>query len=429
MSTATDSVDFYQLLHVAPGAPLELISASYWRLTVELQRAETSDQQTRLLLYHLSHAYRVLSDARARAAYDNSLPGRPAAVRPTPARRRRRGLLLRFLDRRHGNSPAEEDYYSLLGLHPQASATMVTEAYSIMRDYYLRLLRSGRMPATRLLSLNEAYRVISDPAGRSQYDKRLKKVAPEKTPGEPSPPARLPKEKAKPQPRARTSRKKAVAKSRPAANAVNSRRLPALHLGAKARAGARLSVTLAGLSLAALWRTLKWAARTSGRAALRVAGWARTSLAAMRANRPTRPHAQRRRGAASERERIEELIVSRLTQDQRLARQRNGAGADGLTASFVDEQPGGVQFVVAGPATIGSGEDCDIQLTGVDAHTARLLLRDGQFLLLRLARSGGLVLNGSPIEIAVLRDEDVLECGNYRLRIRLGAPGCRRADQ
>jgi curved DNA-binding protein CbpA len=62
------------------------------------------------------------------------------------------------------------DYYELLRVDPAASATVIHEAYPIIRGFYLRFVRLGEEPPELLDVLEEAYAVTSDPVRRARYE-------------------------------------------------------------------------------------------------------------------------------------------------------------------------------------------------------------------------------------------------------------------
>lgn len=65
-----------------------------------------------------------------------------------------------------------KDYYELLQVHPKASADIIKKAYqTLAKKYHPDLSKLPPEEASRHMSeLNEAYRILSDPAKRSQYD-------------------------------------------------------------------------------------------------------------------------------------------------------------------------------------------------------------------------------------------------------------------
>jgi hypothetical protein len=92
---------------------------------------------------------------------------------------------------------------------------------------------------------------------------------------------------------------------------------------------------------------------------------------------------------------------------------------NGLLARLtVTGGPGlGTAFDVdAVPFTLGEDEGCDIALPGLASEQARLLHRDGQFVLFSLTDEPKTSVHGDTIAWAVLQDGDSFEIGPYRLR-------------
>jgi len=67
-----------------------------------------------------------------------------------------------------------KDYYEVLGVHPQAPARAVEEAYwELAHQYHARRSRAA---AKRLRLLNEAYEVLANPQRRLAYDRMWRQV-------------------------------------------------------------------------------------------------------------------------------------------------------------------------------------------------------------------------------------------------------------
>lgn len=66
-----------------------------------------------------------------------------------------------------------KDYYELLQVHPKASADIIKKAYqTLAKKYHPDLSKLPPKEAGRHMSeLNEAYRILSDPLARIEYDK------------------------------------------------------------------------------------------------------------------------------------------------------------------------------------------------------------------------------------------------------------------
>ena len=66
-----------------------------------------------------------------------------------------------------------KDYYELLQVHPKASADIIKKAYqTLAKKYHPDLSKLPPEEAGRHMSeLNEAYRILSNPLARIEYDK------------------------------------------------------------------------------------------------------------------------------------------------------------------------------------------------------------------------------------------------------------------
>ncbi len=164
----------YELLHVHPAAPQDLITAAYWKLTGLLQASRESDRAAEVALYNLTRAYQMLADHRAREAYDHSLALGPQPLPRIPLRRRSSWLPFA---RRAPEAEADMsiDYYELMRLDHRAHPAVVPEAYSVMRNHYLRLIEQGQARAELVYLLEDANEVLSDPLQRAEYDSRRPK--------------------------------------------------------------------------------------------------------------------------------------------------------------------------------------------------------------------------------------------------------------
>src|SRR5881396_4340090 len=170
----------YQILQVHPAAPLDLITAAYWRLVGQAQ-AGAPDKASEVAVYHLTRSYQVLADAHARAEYDVFL-GLPSDQLPPQIPRRRKSSWVSSLwQAEPGSAPTDDagvDYYEVLRLDLLANPAIIQEAYASMRNCYLRLVELGKATPSLVELLEEAHEVISDPEKRRQYDRARKKARP-----------------------------------------------------------------------------------------------------------------------------------------------------------------------------------------------------------------------------------------------------------
>src|SRR5436309_2203838 len=72
-TTRTRRASIYALLQVHPAAPLELITAVYWRLVGRAGVSSRGDAVAGSRVRRLERAYQVLSDPEKRAAYDSAM--------------------------------------------------------------------------------------------------------------------------------------------------------------------------------------------------------------------------------------------------------------------------------------------------------------------------------------------------------------------
>lgn len=171
---AQASPTHYQLLHVHPGAPLDLLTAAYWRLT-GLVQATRRDKATEVALYHLTRAYQALADHASRESYDreHGLEGHSLPRVPL----RRRSSWMPFSSRRQKEEVEPDitvNYYEVMRLDPAAHPAVVGEAFVVMRNYYLRLAEQGQARPELVYMLEEANEVLSDPSRRAEYDTQRK---------------------------------------------------------------------------------------------------------------------------------------------------------------------------------------------------------------------------------------------------------------
>ena len=66
--------------------------------------------------------------------------------------------------------------------------------------------------------------------------------------------------------------------------------------------------------------------------------------------------------------------------------------------------------------TLGSGADCDIRLDGLEPRHAEIHHDErDEYVLVALGRSGGVRVNGAPVETALLRTATRLDVGGWTL--------------
>src|SRR5687768_4359852 len=82
VSTRSSRASIYSLLQVHPAAPLELITAVYWRLIGRARVSSSGGGAEANRVRQLERAYQVLSDPEKRAAYDSAMNIQAAAALP-----------------------------------------------------------------------------------------------------------------------------------------------------------------------------------------------------------------------------------------------------------------------------------------------------------------------------------------------------------
>ncbi len=173
-------LDPYRTLQLHPLAPRELIVDVYWALIERAKQSPASSSETSDRIRDLNAAYSLLMDEARRRAYDegNGL----AALNPPRIHMKRRRLGLPFLSDLRLVSD-HSDYYQLLRVDTEADAHVVHIAYSFMA-------RKAAGPTSENVFLrgllDDAYRTLSNPHLRAQYDESLqarkKTAAPKQRP-------------------------------------------------------------------------------------------------------------------------------------------------------------------------------------------------------------------------------------------------------
>ena len=468
----------YQILQVHPAAPLDLITAAYWRLVGQAQAA-TPDKASEVAVYHLTRSYQVLADSHSRAEYDVFLGIPSDQLPPQVPKRRKSSWVSAIWQTEPGSAAAEDpgvDYYELLRLDPLANPAIIAEAYTSMRNCYLRLVELGKVTPALVDLLEEAHEVISDPEKRRQYDRARKKAKPsissngaraanpENSNGGPikgqcaeapasssdgtgrrkgSSPAKVNRNRAKDESgaskaiRAKTQLgTKPVGKSRSVVHQEGKAAAEPSKRGDKAtalkpvperaaddngrsshgtaqNAGADAGATLRAVQSLAL--SSASALARGGKNSISVVGKASQMLR----NIFLDVEPQTEDGLSPEEE---EALLERLSQmpeatdpaDPEPRSMRTGP----LARVTLIGGPGlGREFEVeAVPFTLGEDAGCDIALPGLAAQQARLLHQNGHFILYSLSDEPGTSIHGESVNWAVLQHGDSFEIGPYQMR-------------
>jgi hypothetical protein len=159
----------YEIIGVDPHAPAELVAHIYWMAAADLQAERSAGKQVDDQLHLLTRAYEAVSTPERRAQYDDFIGhnGEPVIKRKLsyPRRSMRQRLLRRqFI-------PAHVNYYEFLGLLPNAPTGQITDAYRIMRDYYLKA-PVDKHREILMRHLEDAVNTLSDANLRAAYDEK-----------------------------------------------------------------------------------------------------------------------------------------------------------------------------------------------------------------------------------------------------------------
>jgi hypothetical protein len=458
-----------------------LITAAYWRLVSQAQTGGTADKAAEIAVYHLTRSYQVLADPHSRAAYDATLGISSADTAPpdVPARRRSSWVAALWQGGPDGKPmpDAEVDYYELLRVDPLANPAIVEEAYTSMRNCYLRLAELGQARPAVVDLLEEAHAVIADPERRRLYDRSRKKakLSPPgnghaaNPAGEKSPPSKPDARRPGRESAANEAKANATAKSS-AANRLKAKASPKVasvttqartKTSAKAprvvrekdkpakesqkRAGSPKAVEPRpvsarrengrsawrteeeeGIEAAATLRVVKSLA--VGSASVLGRGGKKSINLARRASQFLRDilldvEPQTADGLSPEEE---EALMERLSQMPETAasvdREAPSARPGPLARLTLIGGPGlGREFAVeAVPFTLGDDPGCDVALPGLSPQHARLLHQNGHFVLYSLSEEPGTSIHGESMAWAVLQNGDSFEIGPYQMRFDAG---------
>jgi curved DNA-binding protein CbpA len=461
----------YEVLQVHPAAPLDLITAAYWRLAGQTQARRLSDPAAEVELYALTRAYQVLADPASRNAYDRALGIKEQRLAPRVPRRLRGLRKLVNGPRIRSRGDAAIDYYEILRVHPRADSGVIAEAYAALRNYYLRLVRLGAEPEDLIDYLEEAYAITSDPDRRRRYDR-----ARERASGRPPEPAA---DEAAPEPAGEeTDQQAEIApietngnegvgalaetpagvsaveaageivredKSPPelqetGATAVEDEPLvagpeplageaqaPAAGLPDSAPPGTAASETVAeedepapaADSRAQKESRLKpFTALAGGAAVLFEAMGRQLSQMSRRQKEQLKETLERRKQEQGDLDEAEEMLLQRLAAARGSTQSADGAGRPIARLTLVGGPGSGESFEVTSfPVTLGSEDGCDIVLPGLPEQEARLLYRDGRFVVYRLTGAAPGDAAGPSTPWSILESGDDLNLGPYKMRL------------
>jgi curved DNA-binding protein CbpA len=374
----------YEVLQVHPAAPLDLITAAYWRLAGKAQSRRAVDKTAEGDLHGLTRAYQTLTNPSLRADYDRSIGVAEQNLAPQVPHARSRGFFGR--GKRDPGSDTRVDYYEILRITPTAEAPIVEEAYSTLRTYYVRLVQGGYSPIELLDYLEEAYVVASDPDLRARYDSERERAS------NSSPLPVTAVAAAAPRPKTPKKPKAAATLARPKTIAVrvspNVRSQGRSHLGAITGAFGALGRQLSTMS------------------------------------KREQQHSDDRRSEHEhdqvDTSEIEAALLLRISSSVEGPEGVDSVSADAPRSvarlTVLDGPNNGESFEIQGfPLTLGGNPECDITLPGLASEQARLLFRDGRFVVYNLApRDIGAAAESEAWSIVESGGD--LGLGPYRLR-------------
>ncbi|WP_295623524.1 molecular chaperone DnaJ [uncultured Nitrosomonas sp.] len=155
--------NFYRILHIQPDAPMAVVKESYWVLMQKLvTHPELASPDWNVNLLNL--AYSTLGDPLKRDVYDQELLDRyHIKILSQGALGSSAKLEAEQKYSERTDSLNQRNYYRILQVQPDAPITTIKASYQI--------LKKDSFQDKALL--DEAYRILSDPAARMQYDALL----------------------------------------------------------------------------------------------------------------------------------------------------------------------------------------------------------------------------------------------------------------
>jgi curved DNA-binding protein CbpA len=420
----------YQILQVHPAAPLELITSAYWRLVSQVHTAGRSDKAAEVAVYHLTYSYQVLANHRSRLEYNHSL-GIPeqSGIPPIPAHPRTSwlsSLLSSERPRVEADFP-DVDYYELLRVDPLANPGIVAEAHVVMRNHYLRLVEKAGVSRDLIDLLTEGYEVIYDPKRRREYDRSRK--ARRRAQARAAAHARRDAASVNGQhpPLEQDIQTETSARSPAEAKRSRSKRAPEepggesasqLTTSGEGAAGTPRDAEPLSIKLA---RSLAVGSAAAGKHSVNFARKASQTLRNLIVDDDEEVPVSVIELTPAEEEALLERLSTFPDAPLPSETQPNPAGNGVLAQLSIVEGPGfGTTLdIEAVPCTLGEDDSCDITLPGLARQQARLLHRDGQFVLFSLTDEPKTTIHGDSIAWAALEDGDSFSVGPYLLKFQV----------
>jgi len=154
--------DYYSILRVRPNDNLSVIAAAYSRLSRELHEI---DPDATAQMRDINEAFGILADRKRRAAYDAFDPLAGSHAKNTRSEKSNPSV--------NPSIDSSKNYYEILQVSPNATATVITAAYRrLAREYHPDIV--GSSSAQRMKEINESYAVLSNPASKAAYDQTFR---------------------------------------------------------------------------------------------------------------------------------------------------------------------------------------------------------------------------------------------------------------
>jgi curved DNA-binding protein CbpA len=420
--------DHYRLIQIDPDAPHELIVEAYWYVAGKLRAEQATRKGVQKELDSVNAAYAELVHPESRRAYDATAP-RVLELRraraEAKAAEQHAPLFARLLRRPSAQRPhTGVDYYTVLGVDPQAEAPLIARAHAI-----LRALRSAgasadhgavRSPA----ELDEAYSVLLDSERRAAYDRSLSPAAePVETGAEEAATAAgepVAAETVPPPPRPTPAAPPAAARqpaAEPQSPQTARRHLTLRPVGRGALIAGRLLGRGTVLAVSSLFRGISRAVVQGGRGSLALAQAVRR-LAERRS----------RERAALPADLLDRRILRDAVPPQPRREKTESAEAPGRARLLITQASGKTDTVILGdrPITLGSDHTCDVVLEAEDrliaAAHAQIWFAGDHFVIRSLSPRHATRIGEDEINRAVLDDRDEIEVGRCRIRFEAMHP-------